>query len=521
MRLNFQYALRMSCLAASLAAMTPSIATGQVVQPGVADVFGGYPSDHIIVQVQPGIAPTQLPDGRWTFKSADAAAKNAAPSNQQIQAIAAITAAHHASAIAPAFTQVPMNNAIAAQHGLDRYFIILVPQGSNAPLLRSQLAPFNATFASVELDGIGGLAATIPNDPSFAMQQWNMNNTGQGGGTPDADIDAPEAWDITQGSSTLTLAMLDTGVQANHPDLLGKILSGWNIVLNNNNTDDLNGHGTHTTGIAAANTNNAVGVAGVNWNVKILPVVVVNSGGSGTELQCANGITWATDHGANIISMSLQYYTGTTALADAAAYAYDSGVLPIAATGNGQPAGTIAYPAKFPKCMAVGGTDRFDAISCCGGNSSNTGPEIDVTAPGKEIYSTWKGSSYTTLTGTSMATPHVSGLATLIKTINPALGPADIEAIIKNTAEDKGAVGFDVQYGWGRINAYFALLAAAPPCPGNINGDSTVNAADLLAVINSWGPCVGCAADIAPSPHDGVVNSADLLAVINGWGPCP
>ena len=490
------------------------------------DVSGGYSSSHITVKVKPGIAPARMADGRWTFKPiADAnAGKPGAVANQSVNAIAAATQRRGVTTIAAAITIPPANHALAQQYGLDRYYQIEVPAHTNTPAMAAELAAFADTFESVQLDGVGGIAATIPNDTSFGTQ-WNMLNTGQSGGTIGADIHATLAWDITQGVSTVTIGMLDTGVQANHPDLTGKVLTGWNTVNNNNVTNDLNGHGTHTSGIAAARGNDSTGVAGVNWNVMILPVQVVTSGGTGTETQCANGVTWATDHGANIISMSLQYYTGNTILKDAVAYAYDSGVLPIAATGNFATPGTIAYPAKWPKCMGVGATNRFDTLWTPG---SNTGPEIDVSAPGQDVYSDWIGSSYMLETGTSMATPHVAGLATLIKTVNPTLTPSQIETIIKNTAEDKGTAGFDNSYGWGRINAFAAVQAALPPCPGNTNGDGIVNVDDLLAVINAWGACpvppATCPADVAPAgppAGNGVVNVDDLLAVINGWGACP
>ena len=513
---------------------SPMLAAGPQGQPfnglnppvNGADVFGGYASNHIIVKVMPGFAPVRLADGRWTFKPAaqpNAGKPPVAANNQSINAIAAATTRRGVMNIAPAITIPPANQALAQQYGLDRYYQIEVPAHTDTPGMIAELAAFANTFESVQLDGVGGIAATIPNDTNFGTQ-WNMLNTGQSGGTPGADIHATLAWDLTQGVSTITLGMLDTGVQANHPDLTGKVLTGWNIVTSNNSTNDLNGHGTHTSGIAAARGNDSTGVAGVNWNVKILPVVVVNSGGSGTETQCANGVTWATDNGANIISMSLQYYTGATILKDAVAYAYDSGVLPVAATGNFASFGTVSYPAKWPKCMGVGATNRFDALW----TGSNTGPQIDVSAPGQDVYSDWLGSTYMTLSGTSMATPHVSGLATLIKTVNPALTPLQIETIIKNTAEDKGAPGFDNSFGWGRINAFAAVQAALPPCPGNTNGDGIVNVDDLLAVINAWGPCpippLACPTDIAPAgppAGNGVVNVDDLLAVINGWGPCP
>jgi subtilisin family serine protease len=172
--------------------------------------------------------------------------------------------------------------------------------------------------------------------------------------------------------------------------------------------------------------------------------------------------------------------------------------------------------------MAVGGTNRLDAKY----SGSNTGPEIDITAPGQDVFSLSKNSGYSTLSGTSMATPHVSGLASLIRAYNPALTLPEIENIIKTTAEDKGPVGFDTQFGWGRINAHAALAAAAPksPCNGDLNADLSVNVDDLLTVVNNWGLCPEapgtCDADFVPTGGDGSVNVDDLLGVINNWGAC-
>jgi subtilisin family serine protease len=200
-------------------------------------------------------------------------------------------------------------------------------------------------------------------------------------------------------------------------------------------------------------------------------------------------------------------------------YAYDNGVLPIAAAGN--IVGFI-YPGAYDKCMAVAATTHFDLRW----SSSNQGPQVDVAAPGENIYSSWAGSIYNTQSGTSMATPHVSGLAALMLSYNPNLAPAQVESILKSTADDKGTPGYDQQFGHGRINARRALVEAVQICPGNTNGDTQVNVEDLLRVINAWGPCpLGpgmCVADIAPSGlGDGAINVSDLLGVISGWGACP
>jgi subtilisin family serine protease len=408
------------------------------------------------------------------------------------------------------------NAQLAKQIGLDRYFRIELPPGSDVPRIVAQLAAFDSRFESVQLDGIGGIAA-VPNDPSFSSQ-WNMHNTGQVGGTVDEDVDGPETWDLYQGSETVTVAIIDSGVQADHPDLLGRVLPGWNTndTPPNANSADLHGHGTHVAGIIGATGDNGFGVAGMNWNCNLLPVRCVNGSGLGTELMAADAITWATDNGAHIISMSLQYYTGTDALRDAVIYAVGQGKLLIAATGNFQAIGTVAYPARFADVMGVAASNRSGGIY----SGSNSGAQVDVCAPGQDVFSLWRNSGFNTVSGTSMATPHVSGLASLIMSRSPSLGVAEIESLITSTAIDHGAASWDPQFGWGVINARRALYLARP-FPGDVNLDERVNVDDLLSTINAWGDCPLAAPCPADSNLSGFVDVDDLLTVINNWTPVP
>ncbi|TWT45521.1 Thermophilic serine proteinase precursor [Phycisphaerae bacterium RAS1] len=405
----------------------------------------------------------------------------------------------------------------AAGRRLDRTFVIEVPAGSDTAAFAAELA-LAPGVEQAELDGLGGIASTIPNDPNFAVQ-WGLDNTGQLGGVPDADLDVPETWDYTTGAATVTIAIVDTGVQADHPDLAGKVLPGWNTYNNNSDTTDPHGHGTFVAGVAAAIGNNGVGVAGMNWNARILPVRCVSPAGSGTESQCAAAIVWATDNGADVISMSLQYYSGTALLRDAVAYAYDSGVLPIAAAGNGQ-GPIVAFPARFPKCMAVSATNRNDALW----PGSNYGPEMDVSAPGQEVYSLWKNSGYQLLSGTSMATPHVSGLASLLLSIDPSLLPVELESALISTVTDLGPEGFDDEFGWGRVNALAAVRSVTPL--GDSNCDGQVNVLDINAFVLALSdPAAyaalypGCARIRADINGDGAVDVLDInefVAVIAG-----
>jgi subtilisin family serine protease len=486
------------------------------------DVFGGFASTHVIVRVKPGVKPVQRADGRWKFQPSAAAGDNAAERRAANQLSAALSAAltrRNVQSVRIAGVSKAANVALAKQIGLDRYYYIDVPAGSDVQQMAAELAAYTQFFDSVQVDGLGGIASLTPNDPFFSTQ-WNMHNTGQSGGVEDADVDAPEAWELFTGDTSVTLAIVDSGVQSTHDDLLGRVLPGWNTNENppNANSEDIHGHGTHVAGIAAATGNNSYGVAGMNWGVNILPVRCVNSLGSGTETMCADAIMWATDNGADIISMSLQYYTGTQTLHDAVQYAYASGVLLIGASGNFQSAGTVAFPARFIECLGVAATNRSDGLYF----GSNSGTEVDIAAPGQDVFSLWKDFGFNTMSGTSMATPHVSGLASLMMSINPELTREDIVDLIIATSVDKGDAGWDPQYGHGLINAAAALEAAIPePLAGDVDLNGLVNIDDLLAVINSWGTCpiaAPCPADVALS---GAVDIDDLLTVINNWTTSP
>ncbi|MBW7906026.1 MAG: S8 family serine peptidase [Phycisphaerae bacterium] len=435
-------------LTAALALAGSSLAEVTLVgQPVYApDVYGGYPTTHVVVQVQPGHHP--IP--------AIAQSEGLFFGDPKLDATLAI---HGVQSVGPVVAFPFGNPELAAQIGLDRYYLVNVPPGSDVRALAAALKRFPQVFSSVELDGIGGVADTIPNDTAFT-QLWGMHNTGQntcaGVGTPDADIDAPGAWDLWTGENDVTLAVIDSGVQ-NHVDFGNKVLQGWNTVLNNTQVSDADcPHGTHCTGTATAIGNNNLGVAGVSWGALILPVKVL-TGCSGNETDCGEGIIWAADHGANVGTMSLQYYTGIQFFKDAVAYGHNTGMVLIAANGNNA-GNVIAYPAKFPLCMGVGATRNNDTIA----SFSNYGPECDLSAPGENVWSTLQTNTYDCYSGTSMATPHTSGLACLLWSYNPGLTNDQVIAALIANVDDKGAPGWDQFFGWGRINAERTLVNNPP-----------------------------------------------------------
>ena len=287
---------------------------------------------------------------------------------------------------------------------------------------------------------------TTPNDTYYASYQWNM-----------PIIRANYAWDVTRGNTSTVIAVIDTGVSLTHPDLASKIIAGYDFADNDSNPMDEQGHGTHVAGIAAAITNNGIGVAGIDWNARIMPVRVLDENGSGLDSDIAEGIIWAADNGADVINMSLggpSSFPQTLQSAVDHAY-YSHGVVVVAAVGN-NPNGVPIYPAACSHVIGVAATNSSDQRA----SFSNYGTFVDIAAPGETIASTyWSGGAngYALASGTSMATPHVAGLAALLVGQYPSYTPAQIEGEIETTAIDLGTPGRDNYYGYGRIDAYNAV----------------------------------------------------------------
>ena len=305
---------------------------------------------------------------------------------------------------------------------------------------------------SIEYIEVSGVyyAVNTPNDPSFT-QQWALNNTGQTGGTPDADIDAPEAWDTTTGSSDIVLAVVDTGVDSNHKDLKGKVMKGYDFVNNDSDPMDDHGHGTHVAGIAAAKSNDGIGIAGVCWECRVMPVKVLTSGGWGYWEWIAQGIVYAAFNGADVINLSLGGSTDSKVLHDAVKDARNAGVAVIAATGNSHST-PVLYPARYSETIAVAATDHNDERA----SFSSYGPEVDIAAPGVSILSSLPGDKYAKWSGTSMATPHVTGAAGILLSVSK-VSPEELRNCLRESADDKGTPGWDEYYGAGRLNVKVLL----------------------------------------------------------------
>jgi thermitase len=331
--------------------------------------------------------------------------------------------------------------------------VVTVPKGQAKEKAKGYSAHSEVAYA--EPDFVAQVVGS-PDDPWFGIQ-WGM-----------VKIQAPQAWDVTIGSASIDIAILDTGVDLDHPDLANKIIG--NIDFSGSATaDDVYGHGTHVAGIAAAVTNNGIGVAGLGYSATIMNVKVLGDTGSGAYSWIASGIIWAADNGAEVISMSLGGSAASSTLEDAVNYAWSKGVIVVAAAGNS--GNTLpSYPAYYANCIAVAATDANDAKA----SWSNYGDWVDVAAPGTSIYSTFKDNGYGYLSGTSMATPHVAGLAALVfTTVSDANSDGrlndEVRSRIEATCDDIGVSGI----GYGRINAAGAVGDVAPVLPGRISGKVT------------------------------------------------
>ncbi len=313
---------------------------------------------------------------------------------------------------------------------------------------------------------------TFPNDPNFGNQYGLIA------------IHAPEGWDTTTGSAAVIIAIIDTGVDLTHVDLAGKIVAGYDFVNNDAVAQDDNGHGSHVAGIAAASSNNGVGVAGTSWGARIMPVKVLDSGAGGYFADAAAGIIWATDHGAHIINLSLGSTTHSQIFKDAIDYAYNHGVTLVAASGNSG-SGIILYPARYPNVIAVGATDNTNTLA----GFSNYGAELDVVAPGVDIYSTGIN-TYFLNSGTSMATPYVSGLVAILRGIPGSGSPANLAWAIKSTALDLGVPGRDNYYGDGLIqmDSAIQLLWVTPTSTPTQTFTPTHTLPVLATATDGWVP---------------------------------
>ena len=307
--------------------------------------------------------------------------------------------------------------------------------------------------------------STTPND-SYYSSQWHLPK-----------INAPSGWDITSGSESMPIAIIDSGVDPDHPDLAGKLITGYNFLGSNTDTHDVLGHGTAVAGTAAAMTNNITGVAGIACDNPIMPLVVLNSSDYASYYDISRAITYAVDHGVRVLNISIGGSSSSSTLQSAADYAWNKGALIFASAMNNNTS-TPYYPAACNHVVAVAATTSTDTKA----SFSSFGTWIDISAPGASIYTTKDGGGYGYWNGTSFASPLTAGLAALIWSINPSLTNTQVYDILTQNADDLGTLGFDQYFGFGRINALRSLLAAMETSPAT---DTTAPVVSITSPSNN------------------------------------
>jgi hypothetical protein len=311
--------------------------------------------------------------------------------------------------------------------------------------------------------------------------EWNIHK-----------INADEVWPSTSYGNTgagINVAIIDTGIDNTHPDLT--VRGGVSYVFGTTSYRDDNGHGTHCAGIVAA-LNNDVGVVGVAPGANLWAVKVLNSAGSGYISSIVSGIEWSITNKMQVISMSLGSSSDSVTLHAACDKAFNAGIVVVAAAGNSGPgANTVNYPAKYDSVIAVGATDSADTVA----SFSSRGPEVAVSAPGVSVLSTYRGATYATMSGTSMACPHVAGSAALVLKQAPWLTPAEVKSVLTSTSHAV-AIPDPTAYGSGIVDAFAAVGAPqkkAPSAPQNLQampGNERVSLSWSLPASNGGDPII-------------------------------
>ena len=393
-----------------------------------------------------------------------------------VKADAWIVRADHASSVAvrPGWSTASLGEG----------FLALQAPAASVADVRSWAAA-TAGVRYVEPDFVITTSAT-PNDPSYS-RLWGLNNSGQTGGVADADMDVAEAWDVTSGSRSVVVGVIDTGIDYNHPDLASNIwrnpgeiagdgidndrngyvddVRGWDFANNDADPFDDEGHGTHVAGTIGAVGNNGVGIVGVSWNVSLMALKFLGADGSGSTSGAVAAINYATrmrqSFGVNVVATNNSWGGGgfSSALRDAIAAGGSAGVLCVAAAGNesANNDATPSYPANYAgdAVISVAATDSSNRLATFSNYGVTT---VDVAAPGVGIYSTVPGNGYASYSGTSMATPHVTGTVALLAAANPQATAAQIRTAILSTAVPLPALAGKVATG-GLVNAAAALAA--------------------------------------------------------------
>jgi subtilisin family serine protease len=363
---------------------------------------------------------------------------------------------------------------------LDNKFVLYFPKDKDLLEIAKEFKKDPSVVSAYPVGRVKAFSTT-PNDPYFTGgQQYGLIN-----------ISAPQAWDRTTGSSSTLVAVLDTGVNYQHEDLQGRIdlEKAYDFVNNDSDPmdDHYSSHGTGVVGVIAAATNNNIGIAGLNWQAKILPVKVLDGHGNGDIDFICEGIMYAVDKGADVINMSFGHYFIDQELMEACENAYNAGVVLVAAAGN-DGISAFAYPANYSGVMSVASVDQNDQRSIWNSTkSSNYGSWIDVCAPGTDILTTSMSDEYAFENGTSFACPYVSGLASLVKGVYPGLSPQEVIDLIKLRSDNIDTLnpGFEGQLG-KRINAYLVLGGVVANIAFPQDGDFVKGRVNFLGSASGW-----------------------------------
>jgi subtilisin family serine protease len=302
-------------------------------------------------------------------------------------------------------------------------------------------------FRFVELNPIFAPEALALDDPAYSLQ-WHLHH-----------IELPQAWEISAGAPDVVIAVLDTGVNP-VPDLADRLLVGFDAHAGGSDAADRHGHGTEVAGAAAAIGNNALGVASPAWDASILPVRVTDASGFASGASIGQGLTGAVDRGARVLNVSFDGISGSATVRAAARYVAERGGVIVASAGN---CGCYESLPETPDILSVAGTDVEDRLA----EFSSRGAHVDLCAPAVDILTTDADGSYTSASGTSFSSPLVAGVVALMLSVNPDLGALDVAALLADSALDLGVGGWDEAFGYGRVDAFAAVEAAAASAPGS------------------------------------------------------
>lgn len=505
------------CAVASCAMFSALPAVGQVLthaDPDPNEAQQGFLDSAVVIQLAPGLTLDET--------SRQIRAGDAVPS-ARTDLFGDILDEFAIELVAPVLREMPSDPALASRLGLDRMYLITlsgVDRDSEDLSERLSCMPESVLFAQPVRIGRTMDIGDVPNDTLFD-QQHALRNAGQsvGGipGLPGADINAVRAWRVSAGSWEVPIAVLDSGVSYAHTDLFFKIFDAHNTTGSgsvHDGNDSFNSHGTHVAGIAAASSNNRLGITGMSWGSPILAVKVANLLGFTSDVWLGQGLIWAADNSARVAVVSIGMDTGSDFLHAAVKYATERGVVICASTGNtGQPG--VKYPARYPETIAVGATDNRDMIA----EFSTTGPEVTVVAPGVGILSTWDDflgpPTYAVQSGTSSSCPLVAGVVALMISVNPGLNTEGVVELMKLSVIDAGPTGFDQRYGWGRLDAYRAVTAAqgVRACAADINQNGQVESSDFSA----WVGAFESHSPLADQNFDGVVTATDFSSFLANY----